>query len=82
MRPEVQVRQLFLAASVEAALVTDPRTQMLEIAAKVEDGILRLSGPYLKGAEVKTVMEIAATVPGVEKVQYTPGYAPTLDIQR
>ena len=77
-----QVEQLFLAASVEAALITDPRTHALEIAAKVEDGVLSLSGPYLKGAEVKTVMEIAATVPGVKKVRYTPGYAPTLDVQR
>ena len=77
-----QVEQLFLAASVEAALVTDPRTHTLEIAAKVEEGVLSLSGPYLKGAEVKTVMEIAAAVPGVEKVRYTPGYAPTLDVQR
>ena len=77
-----QVEQLFLAASVEAALVTDPRTHTLEIAAKVEEGVLSLSGPYLKGAEVKMVMEIAAAVPGVEKVRYTPGYAPTLDVQR
>jgi hypothetical protein len=77
-----QVEQLFLAASVEAALVTDPRTHTLEIAAKVELGVLSLSGPYLKGAELKTVMEIAAAVPGVEKVRYAPGYAPTLDVQR
>ena len=77
-----RVEQLFLAASVEAALVTDPRSHTFEIAAKVEDGVLSLSGPYLKGAEVKTVMEIASTTPGVEKVRYTPGYAPTLDVQR
>jgi hypothetical protein len=78
----IQVEQLFLAASVEAALVTDPRTHALEIAAKMQEGALSLSGPYLKGADVKTVMEIAAAVPGVEKVRYTPGYAPTLDVQR
>jgi hypothetical protein len=48
----------------------------------VEEGVLGVSGPYLKGAEVKTVIEIAATVPGVEKVRYTPGYAPTFDFQR
>jgi osmotically-inducible protein OsmY len=77
-----QVEQLFLAASVEAALVTDPRSNTFEIAARVEEGVLSLSGPYLKEAEVKTVMEIAATAPGVEKVRYTPGYAPTLDVQR
>jgi hypothetical protein len=83
-RPEtrVQVERLFLATSVEAALVTDPRTQTLEIAAQVEDGGLSLLGPYLKGAEAKMVMEIAAAVPGVGKVRYTPGYAPTLDVQR
>lgn len=78
----MQVERLLLATSVEAALVTDPRTRDFEIAAKVEDGGLGLSGPYLKGAEVKAVMEVACAVRGVEKVRYSPGYAPTLDIQR
>jgi hypothetical protein len=78
----MKVERLFLATSVEAALVTDPRTQSFEIAAKVGDGGLSLSGPYLEGAEMKAVMEIAGAVPGVEKVRYSPGYAPTLDIQR
>ncbi len=74
-----EVERLFLSASVEAALVTDPRSYTFEIAANWEEEVVRLSGPYLKSSELKTVTEIAAAVPGVEKIQYTPGYAPTFN---
>lgn len=76
-----EVERLLLAASVEAELVTDPSTCDLEIGATVEgeDG-LRLSGPYLKDADVARVIEVAQKVDGVGRVLYSPGYAPTLDI--
>ncbi|GLI34113.1 cytidylate kinase family protein [Desulforhabdus amnigena] len=75
-----EVERLFLAASVEAALVTDPRTYDLEIGAKVEGADVYLSGPYLADRQLATVTEIVAGIAGVEKIRYAPGYAATFGI--
>jgi two-component system response regulator CpxR len=75
-----EVERLHMAASVEVALVTDPRTRSFEISAAAQnDGIL-LTGPYLEAAELAMVEQIALAVAGVEKVQYSPGYASKLEI--
>jgi hypothetical protein len=75
-----QVERLYLATSVEVALVTDPRTQTLEISAAVQDDGIELTGPYLEEKDLSVVKEIAGGVAGVENVRYSPGYAPTLEI--
>jgi hypothetical protein len=80
--PESQgeVERLHLAARVEVALVTDPRTQTFEISAAAENDSIRLIGPYLGDSELATVKEIALATTGIEKVQYSPGYASKLEI--
>ena len=77
-----EVDRLYLATTIEEALVTNPRTASVEIRAMVgkEDGI-RLIGPYLDDPEIETVIEIAKSVPGVNAVQYITGYSPTLEIE-
>jgi cytidylate kinase len=82
--PESQsiVNDLYLTTSVEEALVTDTRTALFEIRAKVEDErTIHLIGPYLEEAELATVTEVAKSVPGVVDVCYTPGYAPMFEIR-
>jgi len=76
-----EVERLHLAASVEVALVTDPRTQTLEISAKVQDGGVCLIGPYLEDSELATVKEIALNAAGIDKLQYSPGYAAKIEIK-
>jgi osmotically-inducible protein OsmY len=73
-----QVDRLYHAADVEAALVADPRTHRLEVSATYETGRVALCGPYIDEGLLTVVKEIAADVPGVEEVEYTPGYAPYL----
>lgn len=75
-----EVERLHLAASVEAALVTDPRTQAFEISAAAQKEGIHLIGPYLEDSELVTVEEIALAVEGVEAVQYSPGYASKLEV--
>jgi len=70
-----QVDRLFLAANVEAALVIDPRTRDLEIDAKLDNGCVRLTGPYLEDARLAAVKEITKSIDGIERVEYNPGYA-------
>jgi Cytidylate kinase-like family len=79
--PESQeiVDRLHLAADVEVALVTDPRTETYEISAKVDENGAQLIGPYLEDSELETVLEVARTIPGVKDLQYTPGYAPKFE---
>jgi osmotically-inducible protein OsmY len=69
-----QVENDYLATEVLAALVIDRRTHHLEISAKVTSGVLRLVGPYLSEWETSLVRSIAASVPGVGKIEYEPGY--------
>jgi len=70
-----QVNRLFSAANVEAALVLDPRTKDLEIDAKLDNGCVHLTGPYLEDAQLGVVKEIAKSIDGIERVEYNPGYA-------
>jgi cytidylate kinase len=72
---KAEVERLFLAASVEAALIIDPRTRELEIDANVENGSIHLNGPYLEDSNLEVVMGIARSVDGIAKVEYSPGYA-------
>ena len=74
-----EVERLYLAARVEAALVTDSRTQAFEISASVPNKEICLTGPYLEEAELAVVKEVALEVSGVEEVQYSPGYASKLE---
>jgi hypothetical protein len=75
-----EVERLYLATSVEVALVTDPRTQTLEISAAVQDDGINLIGPYLEERDLSAVKEIAGRVAGVKDVRYSPGYAPSLEV--
>jgi cytidylate kinase len=74
------VDKLHLAADIEVALVTDPRTEAFEINAEVGDNDVRLIGPYLEDSELETVLEIARAIPGVHGLYYTPGYAHRFEI--
>ena len=76
-----EVERLYLASRVEVALVTDPRTRTLQISAAVQNGDVRLVGPYLEKGDLAVVQEIAGRVLGVDNVFYTPGYAPSLEIE-
>lgn len=71
-----RVDRLLLASQVEAALVSDPRTADIEIGAEVEDGRVKVTGPYLEEAQLDTVREVAGAVPGVTGVAYQPGFVP------
>lgn len=71
-----QVEDDYIATRGLAALVLDPRTQELELDAVVNDGVLRIEGPYLSEAEKHTVISIVEPVPGVRGIKYEPGYAP------
>jgi cytidylate kinase len=75
----VAMENMYMAAQVEAALVTDPMTHSYEISASVNSGTAKLEGPYLDEAERSLVLNIAASVPGVQHVEYEPGYAPDLE---
>lgn len=65
-----------LASSVEAALVTDARTESVEATAKVEEGRVVITGPYLEEEQQQTVVQVALRVEGVDEVEYRHGYAP------
>ena len=73
------MQNMYLAAQIEAALVTDSRTYSHEIRATIDNGKAKLEGPYLDEAERSIVLDIAASMPGIEHVDYMPGYAPDLE---
>lgn len=75
-----EVERLLLAARIEAALVSDTRTNAYEIRARVEGENIRLLGPYIDKSNVAIVREIAEEVAGVKEVSYEPGYVPSLDM--
>lgn len=79
---QAEVDRLYFATTIEAALVADPRTASNEIRAIVDkqEGI-RLIGPYLEEPELTAVIEIVKSVPGVDSIQYIPGYSPTLEME-
>ncbi len=70
---------LFLSASVEAALVSDPRTLGWEIGARARDGNILLEGPFLEERSLSDVLEVARAVDGVGAVEYQPGCASSFD---
>ncbi len=69
-----QVEEDYLATQVLALLVTDTRTHRLELGAGVSNGTLRLVGPYLPDDDLRVVLSIAESVPGIHGAQYEPGY--------
>jgi hypothetical protein len=69
------VKNEILATRVLAALVLDPRTLELELGVTVEQGTVRLVGPYLPDSESVVVRSIAGSIAGVREVLYEPGYA-------
>jgi hypothetical protein len=73
------LEELFLSASVEAALVSDPRTLKWEIGARTRDRSVLLEGPFLEDRPLADVLEVARGVEGVGVVEYQPGCAPTFD---
>jgi Cytidylate kinase-like family len=75
-----EVERLYLATNVEVALITEPRTQTLEISAAVQDDGIELIGPYLEERDLSAVKEVAGGVAGVKNVRYSPGYAPSLEV--
>jgi cytidylate kinase len=77
-----EVEKLYLATKIEESLVTDPRTSRLEIRAHVQTDAIRLIGPYIEEAELKTIMEIVQTVCGTQNVRYNPGYASKFEDNR
>jgi hypothetical protein len=77
---QAEVERLYLATNVEVALITEPRTQTLEISAAVQDDGIELIGPYLEERDLSAVKEVAGGVAGVKNVRYSPGYAPSLEV--
>jgi cytidylate kinase len=73
------MKNMYIGAQVEAALVTNPKTCSYEVSADIKNGSARLEGPYLDEAERSLVLNIAASVPGVKNVDYEPGYTPNLE---
>jgi hypothetical protein len=84
--PECQVttgsrraaRDALTAARVEAALVTDPRTESIEAGAQIVEGRVTVTGPYVDDARRDAVLEIARGVEGVTDVEYRYGFVPEL----
>ena len=71
------VQDRFLAASVEATLVCDPRTEGVEVAASASGGNVRLEGPYLEPERRAELLDVARAVRGVANIEYQPGCAPS-----
>jgi cytidylate kinase len=73
------MENMYMAARVEAALVTNPQTHSYEISVTVDNGTAKLEGPYLDDSGKAMVSEIAGSVPGIDRLEYEPGYAPNLE---
>jgi cytidylate kinase len=71
-----QVDRLLLATRIEQALVTDPRTDAVEASARVTDGHVTVTGPYLDDVRRSAVLEIARGVAGTDDVEYQCGFVP------
>jgi Cytidylate kinase-like family len=74
------LEELFLSASVEAALVSDPRTLGWEIGARARERNVLLEGPFLEERQLSDVLEVARAVEGVRAVEYQPGCASSFDV--
>ncbi len=71
-----QAGNYYLATQALALLAIDPRTGRLELGASVAGGILKLVGPYLPDDDLRVVLSIASSAPGIGSVEYEPGYTP------
>jgi cytidylate kinase len=74
------VDQLLLTTRIEAALVTDPRTDAVEASARVSNGRVTVTGPYLDDVRRNAVLEIARGVAGASDVEYQCGFVPEFSI--
>jgi len=72
------VERLWLGTRIEAALLTDPRTEAIEVRADVTDGGVTVIGPYLDDARHAAVLEVARAVPGADEATYEYGFATEL----
>jgi hypothetical protein len=70
------VQERLLAARIEAALVTDPRTESIETRVEVRNGQVTVTGPYVDDVRRSTVLAIARDVDGVAEVEYQCGFVP------
>ncbi len=72
------LEDLYLSTSIQAALVSDPRTLTWEIGARARSGSVLLEGPYLEDQQLGAVLEVAQAVEGASTVEYQPGCASAL----
>ncbi|MGD8276879.1 MAG: cytidylate kinase family protein [Gemmatimonadota bacterium] len=78
---EATVERLWLATRIEAALLTDPRTDAIEAGARVSNGRVTITGPYLDDARRDAVVEIASGVARASDVEYECGFLPEFDAE-
>lgn len=78
---QAAVDRLLLSSQIEAALLSDPRTDVMEIGARVFKGHAVVTGPYVDDARRDIVLEIAHNVAGVEDVEYRCGFAGAFDAE-
>lgn len=72
------VERLWLGTRIETAMLTDPRTESIELRADVTDGAVTVIGPYLNDVRHAAVLEVARAVPGAEAATYEYGFATEL----
>jgi len=71
---------LLLVSRVRAALAADPRTSSAEVGLRASDGTLHLRGRLRPASLVDSVLEVAAGVEGVERVDREDLAAPELTV--
>jgi cytidylate kinase len=76
-----RVERLWLATRIEAALLTDPRTDAIEAVARVVNGRVTVTGPYLDDARRDAVLEITRGVARASEVAYQCGFLPEFDAE-
>ena len=74
------VERLWQATRIEAALLTDPRTDAIEAVARISDGRATVTGPYLDDTRRDAVVEIARDVSRMNDVTYECGFLPEFDV--
>jgi cytidylate kinase len=74
------IENRYLAACVLAALLDNPKTFELELAATAEGSCVRLEGPYLEEPVRMALLDTVRALPAVTEVQYKEGYAPAFDL--
>ena len=70
------VDRLLLATRIEAALVTDRRTESIEASAQASGGHAIVTGPYLDEYRRAAVIEIVQGIEGVNDAEYRCGFVP------